>query len=377
MELRRSILSAFAALVAAAVPSLVSSPALADKPEGNKADSVAVEKDGKAAKAKHGDKHAAKKGKAHAAKDEKGTHAKAPLSKPKADASPDLGKQTKAPAAAAKGKKAKKTASRTAGATRKKGAKKADKEAPGRPCPSSQVTIDRGGLEAQTLPLLDCHDRPLESADRALSVLARPWGAPKPASLARGTHAPLSKHAGPDPRLAVGEVAPGVRLVDKGLLTRLDAISKRFPHRNISLVSGYRPQSNGSLHQHARALDLRVAGVSNEELVAFCKTLADTGCGYYPNSSFVHVDVRKPGTGTVSWIDASGPGEAPHYVQKWPPSPEDADHAVLPPEREPFDSTVDPWALSADSADDEHAPHPAKDGAGPTNDLPEGSPLPK
>jgi hypothetical protein len=62
--------------------------------------------------------------------------------------------------------------------------------------------------------------------------------------------------------------------------------------------------------------------VANEAVVEFCKTLADTGCGYYPNSSFVHVDVRQPGTGHVAWIDASGPGEAPRYVASWPPPPE-------------------------------------------------------
>jgi len=65
-------------------------------------------------------------------------------------------------------------------------------------------------------------------------------------------------------------------------------------------------------------LDLRVSGITNEELVAFCKTLRDTGCGYYPNSSFVHVDVRSAGAGSASWIDASGPGDAPHYVTQWP-----------------------------------------------------------
>lgn len=54
-------------------------------------------------------------------------------------------------------------------------------------------------------------------------------------------------------------------------------------------------------------------------MVAFCKTLADTGCGFYPNSSFVHIDVREPGAGHVSWIDASGPGETPRYVSVWPP----------------------------------------------------------
>ncbi len=146
-----------------------------------------------------------------------------------------------------------------------------------------------------------------------------------------------------------------MRLLDKGLLARVDAVAHRFQGKPISLVSGYRPQSRGSLHQSARALDLRVLGVPNEELVAFCKTLPDTGCGYYPNSSFVHFDVRNPGTGVVSWIDASGPGESPRYVHRWPPLPEDADTAVLAPDTEPHDGSADPWAT--DPAD-EHAGAP-------------------
>jgi hypothetical protein len=75
---------------------------------------------------------------------------------------------------------------------------------------------------------------------------------------------------------------------------------------------------------------MRVAGVSNEELSAFCKTMPDTGCGYYPNSSFIHMDVRSPGTGSVSWIDASGPGEPPRYVTTWPPP------AAVEPASPPF-----------------------------------------
>jgi hypothetical protein len=51
----------------------------------------------------------------------------------------------------------------------------------------------------------------------------------------------------------------------------------------------------------------------------FAKTLGDTGCGFYPNSSFVHIDVRDAGAGHVTWIDASGPGETPRYVPTWPP----------------------------------------------------------
>ena len=71
----------------------------------------------------------------------------------------------------------------------------------------------------------------------------------------------------------------------------------------MHVISGVRPNSVGSFHATAQAIDFRVDGVRNEVLVDFCKTLPDTGCGYYPNSSFVHLDVRAPGTGHVSWID--------------------------------------------------------------------------
>jgi hypothetical protein len=354
-DFRRSVISALAAFVAAAVPSLVSSNALAQK--ADKADGASTDAQA-AAKPKPAAKTAAKK--SHAVKGQKPQHAKADAAKAEPKAQDAQAKaEPKAAPASSKSKKTKKTASRSAGAKPKKSAKKADSDAPGRSCPGTPISIDRGGLEAQSLALVDCHDKPLDHADEALSVLARPWGAPRPASLhalaaGKGKPGKLAKLgkpvAGPD-----GEVAPGVRLLDKGLLTRVSAVAHHFPGRPISLVSGYRPQSRGSLHQSARALDLRVAGVSNEELVAFCKTLKDTGCGYYPNSSFVHLDVRNPGTGPVSWIDSSGPGETPHYVKQWPLPAEESEFAVLPPDTEPHDATADPWALDPD---DEHAAHP-------------------
>jgi hypothetical protein len=106
----------------------------------------------------------------------------------------------------------------------------------------------------------------------------------------------------------------------------------------IVIVSGYRPRSAGSFHQLARALDFRIEGVKNEALVEFCKTLPDTGCGYYPNSLFVHMDVRNPGAGHVTWIDISGPGESPKYVSQWPlpaPATTASSSATLPPLPEP------------------------------------------
>jgi len=110
--------------------------------------------------------------------------------------------------------------------------------------------------------------------------------------------------------------------MDARLVERLKIVSDHFKGRGMHIVSGYRPNSVGSFHATAQALDFRVDGVRNEDLVAFCKTMNDTGCGYYPNSSFVHMDVRAPGTGHVAWIDASGPGENAHYVSAWPLPPE-------------------------------------------------------
>jgi hypothetical protein len=59
-----------------------------------------------------------------------------------------------------------------------------------------------------------------------------------------------------------------------------------------------------------KAVDFRVLGVPNEAVRDYCRMLRDVGCGYYPNSTFVHMDVReKPSF----WIDYSRPGEPPRY----------------------------------------------------------------
>jgi hypothetical protein len=380
-------MSALAAVLVGAAPSLVAAPAHADKPadttldaalNGAKREGVkreGVKRDG--AKRDGAKRDGAKRegvkrdgakggktphGKTRSAKDDEPNEVEHATPKRTAKAAADDG---------AKSKTVKKTASRFAGKG-KKTAKRSDKEAPKRPCLGDPVAIDRTGIEGQSMRLVDCHHQPLESGRVALSVLARPWGARKPDTLpkvaptqsaitrsasARGANARGAIAPGtPNTPTAHGseEVAPGVRLLDSGLLRRLDAVTQRFPGKPLSLVSGYRPQSRGSQHQTGRALDFRVAGVSNEELVAFCKTLRDTGCGYYPNSSFVHMDVRNPGTGSVSWIDASGPGEGPRYVQRWPPAADDRGEPALPGGATAHDGGDDPWA----DLDDQHPAPP-------------------
>jgi len=103
--------------------------------------------------------------------------------------------------------------------------------------------------------------------------------------------------------------------VDPRLVALVGIVSNHFGGKPIEVVSGYRaytptqytPHSN---HNSGRALDFRVRGVPNEALRDFCRTLRSAGCGYYPNSSFVHLDVRDT---KAYWVDFSKPGEPPQY----------------------------------------------------------------
>jgi Bacterial protein of unknown function (DUF882) len=131
---------------------------------------------------------------------------------------------------------------------------------------------------------------------------------------------------------ARGAVRLDARLVEQ-LELAVDHFRKGVEPTRVQLVSGYRPESAGSYHAKGKALDFRLDGVANEAVVAFCKTLPDTGCGYYPNSGFVHMDVREPGTGHVAWTDVSRPGQAPRYVAAdAPPAPSEAAASPAPSE---------------------------------------------
>ncbi len=102
---------------------------------------------------------------------------------------------------------------------------------------------------------------------------------------------------------------------DPRLVALVGIVSDHFGGRTLEIVSGYRaytptqytPHSN---HNAGKALDFRVQGIPNETLRDFCRTLRNTGCGYYPNSTFVHLDARDS---KAYWVDWSHPGEAPQY----------------------------------------------------------------
>jgi hypothetical protein len=182
---------------------------------------------------------------------------------------------------------------------------------PAKPCLKEPVEIVRGP-EVERFELTKCDGSIAPAALERFSILIRPGGAARPVA----PPAELAKKAGQD-------IAPGIRRVDPRLLERVQAVADHFgkngSNAKFFIISGYRPASVGSMHSTGRAMDFRIDGVKNEDVVAFCKTINDTGCGYYPNSSFVHMDVRDAGTGHTAWIDASGPGETPRYVTQWPP----------------------------------------------------------
>src|SRR5690606_7630027 len=96
------------------------------------------------------------------------------------------------------------------------------------------------------------------------------------------------------------------------LIELLAKVSDTFGGRALRVVSGYRERSYAaaSRHRTGRALDFSIPGVPNEALRDYLRSFDNVGVGYYPNSSFVHLDVREQDT---YWIDYSGPGEAPRY----------------------------------------------------------------
>jgi uncharacterized protein YcbK (DUF882 family) len=95
-----------------------------------------------------------------------------------------------------------------------------------------------------------------------------------------------------------------VKRLNFRLVKMIQLVSEKFPGKAIEIISGYRAQAGGNESQHAfgRAMDFRISGVAPKTIWQFCKTLPRSGCGYYPNSGFVHMDAREK---KVTWIDTS------------------------------------------------------------------------
>ncbi|MBN2803025.1 MAG: LysM peptidoglycan-binding domain-containing protein [Deltaproteobacteria bacterium] len=95
-----------------------------------------------------------------------------------------------------------------------------------------------------------------------------------------------------------------VKRLNFRLVKMIQLVSEKFPDKAIEIISGYRSQAGGNESQHAfgRALDFRIKGVSGKSIWNFCKTIKNSGCGYYPNGGFVHMDAREK---NASWVDTS------------------------------------------------------------------------
>lgn len=114
------------------------------------------------------------------------------------------------------------------------------------------------------------------------------------------------------------------------LIKMLSKVSDHFGGRPIRVVSGFRPYrptqyTPHSRHNLGRAVDFSIPGVPNTVLRDYCRTLPRVGCGYYPNSSFVHMDVRSV---SAYWIDLAGPGQPPRYSYVGGPETTNADEAT-------------------------------------------------
>jgi uncharacterized protein YcbK (DUF882 family) len=125
-------------------------------------------------------------------------------------------------------------------------------------------------------------------------------------------------------RFPNGETHP----IDPRLVTLVGMVSDHFGGRDLIVVSGFRPYSPRQFTPHSnhnvgRAMDFTIPGVTNEQLRDFCRTFHNVGVGYYPNSSFVHLDVR---TSNAQWTDYAGPGQAPRYHH--PEEKNDADESA-------------------------------------------------
>jgi uncharacterized protein YcbK (DUF882 family) len=104
--------------------------------------------------------------------------------------------------------------------------------------------------------------------------------------------------------------------IDPQLIRLVVKVSDTFGGRPIQVVSGYRLESYAwqSRHKTGHAVDFAIPGVPNSAVRDFVKGFPKVGVGFYPNSHFVHLDVREQWT---YWVDYSGPGEPPRYAGFW------------------------------------------------------------
>lgn len=88
--------------------------------------------------------------------------------------------------------------------------------------------------------------------------------------------------------------------------------------RPLELVSGYRhpkPTSKSrSYHVRGRAMDFRVRGKKRQNVLGFVEAaFSGVGVGWYPNSTFIHLDARDK---SYYWTDPSKPGQRSRHIKR-------------------------------------------------------------
>jgi uncharacterized protein YcbK (DUF882 family) len=96
------------------------------------------------------------------------------------------------------------------------------------------------------------------------------------------------------------------RPIEPRLFAVLSHVHDHFGGRRIEITSGYRNQrKTTSNHFKGSATDIMIEGVRPKVLRSFIESLdaGFMGVGIYPESGFVHVDIRPPPS--YRWIDYS------------------------------------------------------------------------
>ncbi len=107
-------------------------------------------------------------------------------------------------------------------------------------------------------------------------------------------------------------------------------IGRHYPGHRIEIFSGYRPRAYcdraHSRHMSGSAVDFRVDGIDNQELIAYLeKTFHPAGVGFYPHGVHVHLDLdRRIDT---YWTDPGPPTIDPTLAA--PSEPEILDDAPI------------------------------------------------
>jgi uncharacterized protein YcbK (DUF882 family) len=131
------------------------------------------------------------------------------------------------------------------------------------------------------------------------------------------------------------------------LLELLSNVSDTFGGRPIRVVSGFRESSYvaESKHKTGHAIDFSIPGVPNSAVRDYLRTFKNVGVGYYPNSSFVHFDVRNHNS---HWTDYAGPGQPPRLTPNAPiakpavlPEALPSAEAIAPPTPEPSTASAE------------------------------------